>query len=79
MKNSKRAVSITNPHTKIHTPQEEVRKFHEKYEIRILYFLCKYEYNISNKYLKQASETDKYKGSSQQKAYYLRRNNTTIR
>ena len=51
--------------TKIQTPQEEVRKSHEKYEIRILYFSCKYRYNISYKHLKQASQTHRHKGSKQ--------------
>ena len=62
------------------TPQEEVRKSHEKYEIRILYFSCKYGYDISCKHLKQASQTHTHKGSSQtKKTYYLRRNNITIK
>ena len=47
------------------TPQEEVRKFHEKYEIRILYFSWKYAYDIFHKYLKQASQTHTHKDSSQ--------------
>ena len=46
-------------------PQEEVCRSHEKYEIQTLYFSCKYKYNISNKHLKQASQTDKHKRSSQ--------------
>ena len=45
--------------------QENVPTSYEKYEIQILYVLCKYEYNISKKHLKQASKTDKHKGRSQ--------------
>ena len=53
--------------TKIQTSEEEVRKSHEKYKIRILYFSCKYGYDISYKHLKQASKTHTRKGSSQTK------------
>ena len=57
--------------TKIHTPQEEVCKYHEKYEKRVSYFSCKYEYKISNKHLKQASQTVVEKGSqTKQPAIY---------
>ena len=44
-------------------PQEAVFKSYEKYEIRILYFSCKYQCKISNKHLEQATQSDKYKGS----------------
>ena len=60
------------------TPQEEVRKSHEKYEIRILYFSCKYEYNICNKHLKQAPKTHEHKCSSHKPIQSLTRNGKGI-
>ena len=80
MENSKRAVSVTFPHEKIQTPQEEVRKSHEKYEIQILYFSCKYGYNISYKHLKQAFQnTYTQRQQSKTKNLLLRRNNIMIK
>ena len=79
MKNSKGVVSVRVSHNKNTSAQEETCKSHEKNEIRILYFSCKYQYNISNKHLKQVSQTDKYKNSSQKETYHLRRNNTKIK
>ena len=62
------------------TPQEKVRNSHEKYEIQILYFSCKYGYDISYKHLEEASQTHTLKDNSQaKKTYYLRHNNITIK
>ena len=71
MKNTKGRVFFTIPHNKIQTTQEEVCKSREKYETWILYFSCKYEYNISSKHFKQASQTDKHKGSSKTKKFTI--------
>ena len=79
VKNSKGVVSVRVSHNKNTSAQEETCKSHEKNEIRILYFSCKYQCNISNKHLKQVSQTDKYKSSSQKETYHLRRNNTKIK
>ena len=56
MKNSEGAVSVTIPHNK-NAPRRG-RKSHEKYEIRISYFSCKYEY-------KKASQTDKHRDTNE--------------
>ena len=54
--------SVTIPHNKnTNAPRRE--KYHEKYEIWILYFSYKYEYNIPNKHLKQASQIGEHKDS----------------
>ena len=58
---------MTIPHSKNTNAQEEVSKSHGKYQIRIFYSSCKYEYNISNEHLKQAFQTHKHKSSSQTK------------
>ena len=82
MKNTKGRVFFTIPHNKNTNDPKEVCKSHEKYETWILYFSCKYEYNVSSKHFKQASQTDKHKGSSQTKkitinaAIILRLNST---
>ena len=67
VKNSKKRFPLQFLTTKIQIPLEEVCKSHKKYEIQILYFICKYKYNIPNMHLKQASQTYKHKGSSQTK------------
>ena len=43
----------------------------KNYKIRILYFSFKYGYNISNKHVKQVSQTDKHKDNSQTKKNLL--------
>ena len=51
MKNKKNSFCYSFRQQKYKHP-EEIHKSHEKYEMQILYFPCKYKYNVSNKHLK---------------------------